>query len=83
MPNDSWTPKTIVKVSFWRDPKTGQIDHLAPFAVSDRTGRHAGQYEDEPQILAEIGPDTSVAYFEAQWIDGRWVFGHRVADETW
>jgi hypothetical protein len=83
MPTSHWAPKTVVKISFYRDPDTGQIDHLAPFQVSDRAGRHAGSYEDEPQILAEIEPDTGTAYFEAQWLGERWVFGRRVADEGW
>jgi hypothetical protein len=78
-----WAPKTVVKISFRRDPDSGEIDHLAPFEVADRAGRHTGTYEDEPQVLAEIGADTSTAYFEAQWVDDRWVFGHRVADENW
>ena len=83
MPNDQWTPKIVVKVSFARDPDTGEVDHLAPFRATDRGGRHTGLYEDEPQVLVEMEPDTSVAYFEAQWADGRWVFGHRVPDESW
>lgn len=83
MPNDQWAPRTVVKVSFERDPDTGEIDHLAPFRVTDRGGRHAGVYEDEPQVVVEMEPETSVAYFEAQWIAGRWVFSHRVPDESW
>jgi len=83
MPTSHWAPKTVVKISFYRDPETGQIDHLAPFQVSNRAGRYSGSYEDEPQILAEIEPDTGTAYFEAQWVGERWVFGRRVADEGW
>jgi hypothetical protein len=83
MPTSHWAPKTVVKISFYRDPETGEIDHLAPFQVSDRAGRHTGSYEDEPQVLAEIEPHTSTAYFEAQWLGERWVFGHRVPDEGW
>src|SRR5215210_1032363 len=56
----------VLPTSHWA-PETGEVDHLAPFQVSERAGRHVGSYEDEPQVLAEIEPDISTAYFEAHW----------------
>jgi hypothetical protein len=78
-----WAPKTIVKLTFAIDPATGELDHLAPFFVNDKSGAHTGAYEDEPQVLAQIGPRTRFAYFEAEWIAGEWKFGQRVDDQDW
>ena len=78
-----WIQKTIVKVIFATDPDTGELDHLAPFLVSDRAGLRAGVYEDEPHVVCEVEGHTAVAYFDAQWIDGHWMFGHRVEDQDW
>jgi len=80
---NQWAPKQIVKVTFGRDPETGEVDHLAPFVASDRAGLHSAVYEDEPPVVVEMEADTGVAYFEAQWIQERWVFGHRVLDKDW
>ena len=80
---NSWSPKTVVRITFGREPETGEIDHLAPFLVTDRRGLHAGVYEDEPHVIAEMEANTSVAYFEAQWLEGGWMFGHRVEDQDW
>src|SRR5918993_1363644 len=57
---------------------------LAPFLVLDRAnGPRSGIYEDEPRVCLEVEPDTKVAYFEAEWSEGRWMFGHRVPDPDW
>ena len=78
-----WSPKKIVKIIFQRDPETYEIDHLAPFTVTDRSGLHSGIYEDEPLIFAEVESNTEIAYCEAEWENNRWVFGHRVHGEHW
>jgi hypothetical protein len=80
---NDWAPKTLVKVTFGREPDTGEIDHLAPFLVTDRSGAHVGVYEDEPNVVAEAEASTRVAFFEAQWVEDHWVFGHRVDDQDW
>ena len=80
---EEWTPKVIVKVTFGREPETGEIDHLAPFVATDRSGLRSGVYDDEPHVTAEIEAHTRIAYFEAQWVHGRWMFGHRVPDQDW
>ena len=73
-----------MKLVFQRDPYTGLVDHLAPFLVLDRAnGPRSGIYEDEPRVCLEVEPDTKVAYFEAEWSEGRWMFGHRVPDPDW
>jgi hypothetical protein len=79
---DEFTPRTIVKVTFQRDPD-GEIDHLAPFEASGRGGRNSGMYDDEPHVTAEMEMNTRIAFFEAQLIDGRWVFGARTPDKDW
>src|SRR4051794_20972693 len=76
---DQFTPRTIVKITFQRDPD-GEIDHLAPFQASGRGDRSSGIYDDEPHVIAEMEVNTRIAFFEAQLIDGRWRFGGRIPD---
>jgi hypothetical protein len=85
MPNRlmEWIPGTVVKITFGLEPETGELDHLVPFLVTDRSGSHVGVYEDEPRIIAEVQASTKVAYFGAQWVEDHWVFGHRVEDQDW
>ena len=49
----------------------------------NRSGAHVGVYEDEPHVIAEAEAYTKVAFFEAQWVEDHWVFGHRVDDQDW
>ena len=56
-----WVQNTVVKVSFGQDPESGEIDHLAPFLVTNRSGSHVGLYEDERRVIAEVEASTRVA----------------------
>jgi hypothetical protein len=72
--------KRIVLVQLAVDEKTGQIDREAPFLVIAPQPESTGLYDNEPDVIAQIAYDECEAKFEAEWVDGKWVFGKRVGD---
>ena len=76
--------KEIVVVCLAIDAETGEIDPAAPFVVIPRQPRlqprRGGVYHNEPDVIAQFLPGERQARFEAEWIEGEWSFGKRVAD---
>ena len=73
--------KTIVAVSLGTDPKSGEVDPTAPFMVSTtKEPSRTWFYHDEPEVIAQMMPGEREARFEAEWIEGQWKFGRRLAD---
>jgi hypothetical protein len=76
--------KEIVIVCLAIDAETGAIDPTAPFVVIARQARlqphRGGVYHNEPDVIAQFLPGERQARFEAEWADGDWKFGKRVAD---
>jgi hypothetical protein len=73
--------KEIVVVCLAIDAETGDIDPAAPFVVitTQRPAR-GGVYYNEPDVIAQFMPGERQARFEAEWTEGEWKFGKRVAD---
>jgi hypothetical protein len=56
------------------------FDPKGPFVVMAPQPGRSGVYEDEPAVVTQIPPGETNAKFEAEWVDGQWVFGKRVLD---
>jgi hypothetical protein len=76
--------KEIVIVCLAIDAETGAIDPTAPFVVISRQRRQrshrGGVYHNEPHVIAQFFPGERQAQFEAEWTEGEWIFGKRIAD---
>jgi hypothetical protein len=73
--------KEIVVVCLAIDAETGTVDPAAPFVVIPRQQPHrGGVYDNEPDVIAQFHPGERQARFEAEWTEGEWKFGKRVAD---
>jgi hypothetical protein len=75
-----YSMKGIVLVQLAVDEKTGRIDRDAPFLVIAPQSENTGLYDNKPDVIAQIACDEREARFEAEWVDGKWIFGKRVAD---
>jgi hypothetical protein len=71
--------KTIVHVQLARDPVTQEVDRQAPFLVTDLKTKRTARCKSEPGVLAQIEPDGTEAFFEAEWDGERYAFGDRVS----
>ena len=70
----------IVIVCLAIDAETGVINRAAPFVVIPRQQAHrGGVYDNEPDVIAQFRPGERQARFEAEWTEGKWKFGKRVA----
>ena len=67
----------IVKVQV---PLTTNHDSPLPL-VYDRARQRMSMQPVSHSVLAELGDDPK-GYFEAEWVDDRWVIGRRVADQS-
>jgi len=73
--------KEIVVVCLAIEAETGMVDSAAPFVVIPFQRPHRGGiYHNEPDVTAQLRPGERQARFEAEWSDGEWKFGKRVAD---
>lgn len=72
--------KSIVQVYLGRMKGTRRVCRDGPFLVVSPIPGRSGAYDDEPSVIAQLYADEVEAKFEAEWIDGEWVFGKRIAD---
>jgi hypothetical protein len=73
--------REIVTVCLAIDAETGAIDRAAPFIVIPRHHvLRGGVYDNEPDVVAQFGPNERQARFEAEWIEEEWKFGKRLED---
>jgi hypothetical protein len=72
--------KTIVYVKLPAEAKERAFDPEGPFMVIAPQPGRSGVYEDEPDVISQIPAGETDAKFEAEWVNGEWVFGRRTFD---
>ena len=72
--------KEIVVVCLAIDAKTETMIPDALFLVKAGRADRSDVYEKEPDVIAQFLPGERQVRFEAEWTDGEWKFGKRVAD---
>jgi hypothetical protein len=64
--------KLPVEAGFASDPNI-------PFMVwTPDYPERLGMYEREPHVIAQMSRGEKEATFEAEWINGEWIFGRRL-----
>jgi hypothetical protein len=72
--------KSVVTVKLPSDAVIGLFDPDGPFMVIAPEPIRNGFYDDEPEVVGQFNTGETQAKFEAEWIDGEWVFGKRFFD---
>lgn len=54
----------------------------APYLVYAEGRKHVRFVDQTPELVAAMA-EKPKAFFQAEWVNGTWIIGKRVADKSW